>query len=67
MTIASEFTFLHFGKEIVILHNCILDPPTNLLTSNDAFAIEIQKPSIASHGMDLSILCCCQDTALTGI
>ena len=34
MTVPSESAFLDYGKEIVVLYCCTLDPVANLLISN---------------------------------
>ena len=49
MTVPSEIALLHYGKEIVILADRILDLITNLLISDMVFVRDIQKPSIASQ------------------
>ena len=69
MTLPSEFAFLHYGKEIAMLVDCILDLITNLPIRYMVFVSDIQKPSIASHlqGMESSIQFYCQVPAFACI
>ena len=48
--------------------NCILDSAANLVHQM-VFVGNVQKPPLASHlkGMDLSLMFCCQGSALAGI
>ena len=56
MTIPSEFTLFHYGQEIVMFHNCILDLVTNIVISYIVFVSDIQKPWIATLFILLSSL-----------
>ena len=69
MNVPSEFALLNYGKEIVMLADCVLDLMTNLLIMYMDFVRDIQTPSIASHlkGLDSSFMFCCQGPAFAFI
>ena len=69
MTVPAEFALLHYGKEIAMLVDCILDLITDLLISYMVCVRDIQKSSIASHfkGMDSSFQFCGQGLSFTCI
>ena len=62
MNMPSEFALHHYGKEIAMLADCILDLITKLLISYMVILRDIQKHSIASHlkGLNSSFQLCCQ-------
>ena len=61
MTIPSQFTLLHYEKEIVMIADCTMDLVTYLLISYMIFESNIQKLPMASHlkGLDSSFQFCC--------
>ena len=62
MPAISEFAFLNHEKDVVINGNYLLDPVTNLLISYMVFVSDRQKPSKATHLMEMysSFQLCCQ-------